>query len=178
MDFTYTSEQEELIRTLRAFAKRELAPHSLEWDGTREFPWAMWRQMGELGLFGLRVESQFGGQEADLLTTGIAIEEIARGDFSCTGGMQLALLAAEILGREGSPEMKKQWLPPMVRGEAIISLALTEPGVGSDAAQLSCRAERDGDGYVITGEKSGITFGMVSQAVAVFARTGEAGAAA
>ena len=91
MDFTYTAEQEEMIRTLRTFAKRELAPHSLEWDGTREFPWKMWRQMGELGLFGLRVASEFGGQEADLLTTGIAIEEIARGDFSCTGGMQLAL---------------------------------------------------------------------------------------
>ncbi len=176
MDFTYTAEQEELIRTLRTFAKRELAPHSLEWDSAREFPWKMWRQMGELGLFGLRVQSEYGGQEADLLTTGIAIEEIARGDFSCTGGMQLALLAAEILGREGSPEVRKQWLPPMVRGEAIISLALTEPSAGSDAAKLSCRAERDGDGYAITGEKSGITFGMVSQAVVVFARTGEAGA--
>jgi cyclohexanecarboxyl-CoA dehydrogenase len=177
MDFTFSAEQEELIRTLRVFARRELAPHSHEWDGTREFPWAMWRRMGELGLFGLRVPSQYGGQETDLLTTGIAIEEIAHGDFSCTGGMQLALLAAEILGREGSEEVKKQWLPPMVRGEAIISLALTEPGVGSDAANLVCRAERSGNEYVITGEKSGITFGMVSQAVVVFARTGaEAGA--
>ena len=176
MDFTYTAEQEEMIRTLRTFAKRELAPHSLAWDGTKEFPWKTWRQMGELGLFGLRVDSEFGGQEADLLTTGIAIEEIARGDFSCTGGMQLALLAAEILGRQGSAEVKKRWLPAMVRGEAIISLALTEPGVGSDAAQLSCRAERDGDDYILTGEKSGITFGMVSHAVTVFARTGEAGA--
>jgi len=171
MDFTYTTEQEELSRTVRLFAARELAPRARDWDRTQEFPWDMWRRMGELGLFGLRIPAEFGGQETDLVTMGVAVEEIARGDFSYTSGMHLAGLAGEILGREATPEIKKQWLPSTARGETIVALALTEPGVGSDAAKLTCRAERDGDGYVITGEKSGITLGMVSQAAIVFART-------
>jgi cyclohexanecarboxyl-CoA dehydrogenase len=113
----------------------------------------------------------YGGQEADYLTFGIAMEEIARGDFSCTYGLQLAGLAGEIVGRNGSDEVKARWLPPTARGETVIALALTEPGAGSDAASLACRAERDGDAYVITGEKSGISLGMVAQAAIVFART-------
>src|SRR5438445_12227865 len=177
MDFTFTPEQDELIRTLRAFARKELAPRSATWDRTGQFPWDVWRRMGELGLFGLRAPAEYGGQEADLLTTGIAAAEIARGDFSCTYGIQLSALAGEILGREGSDEIKRRWRPPTIAGETVLALALTEPGVGSDAANLACRAERDGDGYVITGEKSGISLGMVAQAAIVFARTDPAGRA-
>jgi cyclohexanecarboxyl-CoA dehydrogenase len=152
MDFTFTPEQEELVRTLRAFARKELAPRSAHWDRTAEFPWDVWTQMGELGLFGLRVPAAYGGHEADLLTTGLAAEEIARGDFSCTYGIQLCALAGEILGREGDEEIKRRWLPPLVAGRVVMALALTEPGVGSDAANLACRAERDGDDYMIPGE--------------------------
>jgi cyclohexanecarboxyl-CoA dehydrogenase len=127
--------------------------------------------MGELGLLGLRVPAAYGGQEADFLTFGIAMEEIGRGDFSCTYGIQLAGLAGEILGRSGSEAVKTRWLPPTASGEAVVALALTEPGAGSDAANLACRAEGDADGYVITGEKSGISLGMAAQAAIVFART-------
>jgi alkylation response protein AidB-like acyl-CoA dehydrogenase len=162
MDFAFTPEQEELVRALRAFARKELAPRSAHWDRTAEFPWDVWTQMGELGLFGLRVPAEYGGREADLLTTGIAAEEIARGDFSCTYGIQLAALAGEILGREGSEELKRRWRPPLVAGEVVMALALTEPGVGSDAANLACRAERDGDDHLLTGEKSGISLGMAA----------------
>ena len=157
MEFTYTAEQEELIRTLRAFARKELAPRSHRWDTTGEFPWDVWRQLGELGLLGLRAPAAWGGSETDLVTMGIATEEIARGDFGCTYGIQLAGLAGEIIGRNGTEEVKARWLPPTVRGEAIVALALTEPSVGSDAANLACRAEREGDEYVISGEKSGIS---------------------
>ena len=177
MDFTFTPEQDELIRTLRAFARKELAPRSATWDRTGQFPWDVWRRMGELGLFGLRAPAEYGGQEADLLTTGIAAAEIARGDFSCTYGIQLSALAGEILGREASDEIKRRWLPPTIAGETVLALALTEPGVGSDAANLACRAERDGDSYVITGEKSGISLGMVAHAAIVFARTDPGGRA-
>jgi cyclohexanecarboxyl-CoA dehydrogenase len=171
MDFKLTAEQEELIRTLRAFAKKELAPRSAQWDRSGEFPWDAWRKMGELGLLGLRTPAAYGGHETDLLTIGIASEEIGRADFSCTYGIQLAGLAGEILGKNGSEEVKARWLPATARGETIVALALTEPGVGSDAANLACRAVRDRDGYVITGEKSGISLGMVAQAAIVFART-------
>jgi len=171
MDFAFSSEQEELVRTLRAFASKELAPRSREWDKRGEFPWAAWRQMGELGLLGFRHPAQRGGSEIDLVSMGIAMEEIARGDFSATYGIQLAGLAGQILGQNASEEIKARWLPPCALGEQIVALALTEPGVGSDAANLACRAVREGDGYVITGEKSGISLGMVAQAAIVFART-------
>jgi cyclohexanecarboxyl-CoA dehydrogenase len=171
MDFAFTPEQEELSRTLRAFAKKELAPRSRQWDKSGEFPWAAWRQMGELGLLGFRTPVALGGQDIDLVSMGIAMEEIARGDFSATYGIQLAGLAGQILGRSATEEITGRWLPPAARGETVIALALTEPGVGSDAANLACRAARDGDGYVLTGEKSGISLGMVAQAAVVFART-------
>lgn len=177
MDLAFSPEQDELVRTLRQFARRELAPQSAHWDRTGEFPWEAWRRMGELGLLGLRVPEAYGGQNADFLTFGIAMEEIGRGDFSCTYGIQLAGLAGEILGRSGGEEIKARWLPPTASGEAVVALALTEPGAGSDAANLACRAERDGDGYVITGEKSGISLGMAAQAAIVFARTDPAGRA-
>jgi len=177
MDLAFSPEQDELVRTLRQFARRELAPRSAQWDRTGEFPWEAWRRMGELGLLGLRIPAAYGGQEADFLTFGIAMEEIGRGDFSCTYGIQLAGLAGEILGRSGSDAIKTRWLPPTASGLAVVALALTEPGAGSDAANLACRAERDGDGYVITGEKSGISLGMAAQAAVVFARTDPAGRA-
>jgi cyclohexanecarboxyl-CoA dehydrogenase len=177
MDLAFSPEQDELVRTLRQFARRELAPRSAHWDKTGEFPWEAWRRMGELGLLGLRVPATYGGQEADFLTFGIAMEEIGRGDFSCTYGIQLAGLAGEILGRSGSEAIKTRWLPPTASGEAVVALALTEPGAGSDAANLACRAEYDRDEYVITGEKSGISLGMAAQAAIVFARTDPAGRA-
>jgi len=171
MQLAFTPEQEALSRTLRAFARKELAPRSAAWDKSGEFPWDVWRRMGELGLLGLRTPAAYGGQEADYLTFGIAMQEIARGDFGCTYGIQLAGLAGEILGRGASEEVKRRWLPPTARGETVIALALTEPGVGSDAANLACRAARDSDGYVLTGEKSGISLAMAAQAAIVFART-------
>ncbi|MBI1846303.1 MAG: acyl-CoA dehydrogenase family protein [Candidatus Rokubacteria bacterium] len=171
MEFAFSPEQEELVRTLRAFARRELAPRSAHYDRSGEFPWDLWRAMGELGLLGLRAPVQYGGQDADMVTMGIAIEEVARGDFACTYGIQLAGLAGEILGKNGSAELCTRWLPGTVAGEIVVALGLTEPGAGSDAANLACRAERQGDEYVITGEKSGISLAMAAQAVILFAKT-------
>ncbi len=176
MDFTLTEEQEGLVRVLRAFVKKELAPHSGAWDRTGEFPRETWRRMGELGLLGLQTPAEYGGGEGGLVTLGIACEEIGRGDYSCTYGIQLASLAGRIIGRNGTPEMKARWLASTARGETVVALALTEPSVGSDAANLACRAVREGDRYVMTGEKSGISLGMVADAAIVFARTGGAGA--
>src|SRR6202795_4818922 len=176
MDLSLTPEQDELVRTLRAFVRKEIAPRSRGWDRSGEFPWQAWRQMGELGLLGLRMPAAYGGQDADYMTFGLAMEEIARGDFACTYGLQLAGLAGEIVGANGTEEIKKRWLPPTARGEEVIALALTEPGVGSDAAHLSCRAERDGSDYLITGEKSGISLAMIAQSAVLFARTGIGGA--
>ena len=176
LDFALAPEQETLVRTLRAFAQRELAPRSGEWDRAGVFPAEAWRQMGGLGLLGLRVPAGLGGQETDLVTVGLAMAEIGRGDLSCTYGIQLAVLAAEIMGASGTPALRERWLPPMTRGETVVALALTEPGAGSDAAHLACRARREGGDYVLTGEKSGISLGMAAHAAIVFARTGADGA--
>ncbi|MBI2204729.1 MAG: acyl-CoA dehydrogenase family protein [Candidatus Rokubacteria bacterium] len=174
MDFALTPEQDTLVRTVRAFARKELAPRSAGWDRTHEFPWDVCRRLGALGLLGFRTPIAYGGLEADFVSMGLATEEVARGDFSLTNVIQLAGLAGEILGASASPEVKARWLPPTARGDTVIALALTEPGGGSDAARLACRAARDGDHYVITGEKSGITLGTVAQAAILFARSGDA----
>src|SRR2546428_8996020 len=171
MDFAFTPEQEELIRTLRAFARKELAPRSRHWDKTAQFPWEAWRRMGELGLFGLRAPVEYGGQETDLLTMGIVTEEIARGDFSCTYGLQLAGLAGEIVGRNGAEEVKKRWLPPMIGGEAVLAIGLTEPSVGSGAANPACRAGRGREEYGITGGETGISPGMGAHGIMRLATT-------
>jgi cyclohexanecarboxyl-CoA dehydrogenase len=128
--------------------------------------------MGELGLLGLRIPVAYGGVDADFVMLGIAMEETARGDFSCTYGIQLSALAGEILGKNGSPDVCRRWLPAVAIGEAVMALALTEPAAGSDAAALQCRARRDGDDWIITGEKSGISLGMAAHAAILFARTG------
>jgi cyclohexanecarboxyl-CoA dehydrogenase len=174
MELAFTAEQQELVRTVRAFAKKELAPHTARWDRTDEVPREAWRRMGELGLLGLRTPARYGGQAGELLTVGLAAEEIARGDFSATHVIQVANLAGEIIGKNGGDEVKERWLPPAAAGTALVALALTEPTVGSDAANLACRAVREGDEYVITGEKSGITLGMSAHAAILFARTGGA----
>ncbi len=101
MDLAFTPEQDELIRILRQFARRDLAPHSAEWDRSGQFPWEAWGRMGELGLLGLRVPAAYGGQESDFVTYGIAMEEIGRGDFACTYGIQLAGLAGQDRARGG-----------------------------------------------------------------------------
>jgi cyclohexanecarboxyl-CoA dehydrogenase len=174
MHLAFTPEQQELVRTVRAFSKKELAPHTTCWGRTDEVPLVAWRRMSELGLLGIRTPARYGGQEGDLLTVGLATEEIARGDFSTTHVVQVANLAGEIIGKNGSDEVKKRWLPPAASSEALIALALTEPTVGSDAANLACRAALEGDEYVVTGEKSGITLGMVAHAAILFAPTGGA----
>src|SRR5262245_4586057 len=134
LDFSFTPEQEEMARTVRVFARKELAPRSSQWDKSGEFPWDIWRHMGQLGLLGLRAPADLGGVGTDLVTTGIAVEEIGRGDFGATYGIQLAAFAAELIGAGGADEVRQRWIPPTTRGETVIALALTEPGAGSDAA--------------------------------------------
>ena len=178
MDLAFTPEQDELVRTLRQFARRELAPRSAQWDRTGEFPWEAWRQMGELGLLGLRVpDARTAGQDADFahLRHRDGGDRRAATSAAPTGSSSRAW-PARSWGGAATEEIKTPaGCRRPRRGEAVVALALTEPGAGSDAANLACRAERDGDGYVITGEKSGISLGMAAQAAIVFARTDPAG---
>lgn len=173
LDFSFTEEQEEFRKILREFARSELLPNYMRWDREAKFPRELWRKMGELGLTGLRVPVNYDGSGADCITAGIAAEEIGRGDFNLTYAVMLNSLIGEILTQHASEDLKREWLPPMARGEKVIGIAITEPGAGSDAAALRTRAERRGEFYVISGEKSGISVATVADAFIVFAKTSQ-----
>ncbi|MFM1651635.1 acyl-CoA dehydrogenase family protein [Brevibacillus sp. B_LB10_24] len=172
VDFSFTGEQEELRRVLKDFSRSELLPYYTRWDRQGTFPWETWKKMGSLGITGLRVPAEYGGSEVDCVTAGIAAEEIGRGDFNMTYAVMLNALIAEILAKHASEELKRDWLPPLASGDKIIGIAITEPGAGSDAAGMRTKAERRGDAYLISGEKSGISMATVADAFIVFARTG------
>lgn len=167
LDFEFTSEQELFRRTAREFTKKEIAPKIREYERKNEFPWELYRKMGKTGLLGLRLPKQYGGQEADAVTMGILQEELGR------AGWQIPLgdIMAEILALHGPEHLKSEWLPGMVSGERIIGIANTEPGAGSDAADIATRAVRKGDSYVLNGEKQYITGVNECGAYCVLAKT-------
>ncbi|MFN8559508.1 MAG: acyl-CoA dehydrogenase family protein [Dehalococcoidia bacterium] len=170
MDFSLTEEQLLLQRTVREFARQELLPRYRAWDRSGAFPADLWRQMGTMGLTGARVPEDWGGQSLSAVTTGIAVEEVARGDFNLSYAVFMPALVGEVLARFAGERVKRDWLAPMARGEAIIGLALTEPGAGSDAKMITCRAVRDGDEYVVSGEKSGISLAQAADAMVLSPR--------
>ena len=171
MDFALTDEQLLLQETLGDFAAGELLPHYARWDRNREFPAAVWPKLGAMGVFGLRVPSEWGGAELSYLEAGLAIEQIARGDFNVCYGILNACFVGDIMSRFADPRLCAAWLGPMAAGDKVVSVMLTEPHCGSDAAAIRTRAVRDGDDYVINGEKSAITLLMAASAGILFAKT-------
>ncbi len=177
MDFSLSNEQQMFQDSVRGFARDVLLPKYTYWDRGSEFPREIWPQMGALGLFGLRVPEVYGGQGADCVTAGIAMEQVARGDFNCCYGMLNCCFAGEMLGKFASESVKARWLPAMAAGETVLCVCLTEPHCGSDAAAIRTRAVRHGDAYVLNGEKSAITLLMAGDAAIVFAKTDPAAGA-
>ena len=171
MDFSFSDEQKLVQDSVRAFAKRDLLPKYAYWDRHDEFPREQWLKMGELGVLGLRVPVAYGGQDAECVTAGIAMEEVARGDFNCCYGMLNCCLIGDILSKFASEAIKQTWLPAMAAAEKVLCVCLTEPHCGSDAAAIRTRAVRKGGSYVLNGEKSAITLLMVGDAAVVFAKT-------
>ena len=171
MDFRFSGEQELIAESVRGFARDVLLPRYAHWDRSGEFPREQFIKMGEMGLLGLRVPEEYGGQATEAVTAGIAIEAAAAGDFNCCYGILIACFAGEMLGRHGPRALMQAWLPDMAAGRKIICTCLTEPQSGSDAAGLRTRAVRDGDHYVISGEKASVTLVMAGDAGIVFAKT-------
>ena len=170
VDFAFTEAQQEFARIVRTFAQQELAPKYAYWDRSGEFPFEQWRKMGEIGIAGISIPEEYGGQAADCVTAGIAAEEVARGDFNCGYVLIENCLNGEILRHARAP-VAKEWLTGMARGETVVAIAVTEPRGGSDAAGMETRAIRSGDEYVLSGEKSGISVVMAADGVLVFAKT-------
>ncbi len=171
LNFSFSEEQEYFRNMLREFAKEELLPNYTKWDREGITPRHLWKKLGELGVNGLRIPVEYGGSGADCVTTGIAAEEIGRGDFNLTYAVMLNGLIGEIINNHASEELKQEWLPKIVSGEKIIGIAITEPAAGTDAGGIKTTAVRKGDVYVLNGEKSGISVATCGDAFIIFAKT-------
>ncbi len=179
MHTPFVPEELEAFRdTVRNYATKRLLPDYARWK-TEPYPRDRVAELGALGVLGLCTPGEYGGSldaGGGYLAMGLASEEIARGDFNVTYFLQLATIGSRLLALGDGEELKQRWIPPVVAGEKIMAFALTEPAVGSDAVRLSCTARRDGDEWVVNGEKSSITFAGSADACIVFCRTGGAGA--
>ncbi|MBI1987701.1 MAG: acyl-CoA dehydrogenase family protein [Nitrospinae bacterium] len=171
LNLSFSEDQELFRQMVREFAQTELAPGYLERAKREEAPREEFRKMAELGLTGINIPEEYGGQGADYVTIGIAIEEIARADINCSYPIAVGGLGGGAFLKHGTPEQRETWLPKITRGETLLGLALTEPGCGSDAAAMKTTALREGDGYVLNGEKSSISFVNCATDFFLFAKT-------
>jgi cyclohexanecarboxyl-CoA dehydrogenase len=172
MDFSFTPEQEQVREAARRFAAERLAPRYAKREAEARIEPEVIAEMGELGLIGADLPEELGGSGADGVTCGVVIEEIARGDFNVSYVQLLGSLNASLVARFGAPELAREVVPQVCAGRAMIALGLTEPGGGSDAANLRLRARRDGDVYVLDGEKTSISLVGQARWIVLFARTG------
>lgn len=171
LNFSFTKEQQSFRSMLKNFAKKELLPNYTKWDQEEKFPKHLWKKLGELGVNGLRIPEKYGGSEADCVTTGIAAEEIGRGDFNLGYAVLMNALIAEILHRHADEQMKQDWLPGIATGDKVVGIALTEPAAGTDAGGIQTTAVYKDGAYVINGEKSGISLATIADALIIFAKT-------
>lgn len=168
-----TDDQKALQETARRFARERLLPDYQKREKIGILDRELIAEMGSLGLLGVDLPEKMGGLGLDSVTTGLIAEELAYGDFNVSAVPVGISLNAAILMRHAQPELAQEWVPRMTRGEAIVAICLTEPRGGSDASNLQMRARRDGDHYVINGEKTSITFADCADACLIFARTGQ-----
>jgi len=163
VDFAFTEEQETLRQTIRDFARKEIQPRAKEWDRERKYPWPIVRRFAQLGLAKHLV---------DFVSTGIAIEEIAYADFNCAFPILFTAIPYGIYRLEGVPEEVAGPLRDgMAAGEKVASICFTEPGTGSDFANIATTATRTEDGWVINGCKNSVSFAGIADAYIVWART-------
>lgn len=173
---TPTPEQLEIQSLARDFAEGELRPHTAEWDARKALDEGVWASLAEVGFLGMLVPEEHGGLAFDVATYLLILEELARGDATVALGVAIHNgPVAGMVARHGSDEQKARWLPALAAGEALGAFALSESGAGSDPAALKARATRDGDGWVLEGEKRWVTNGGRAGLVVVFARTDEEG---
>jgi acyl-CoA dehydrogenase len=173
----YTADHERFRDTVRSFVTKEIAPHVNAWDEAEEFPRDLYRKAAHIGLLGLGYPEAYGGVEGDMLMRLIACEELARAG---SGGLLASLFSHNIglppIVAQGNEALKARVLPPVLAGEKIAALAVTEPEGGSDVASIRTIGRRDGAHYVVSGEKSFVTSGMRADFYIVAVRTGGPGA--
>jgi len=176
MDFALNEDQVAIQDAARAFAEGQLAPFSAQWDEKKHFPVDTLRQAAELGFAGIYVSEDVGGSGLSRLDASIIFEALSYGDVPTAAYLTIHNMASWMIDRFGSDELRQRYLPRLTTMELIASYCLTEPGSGSDAANMRTSAKLDGDHYVLNGGKAFISGGGVSDVYVVMARTGGEGA--
>lgn len=167
----FTDEHHALRETARRFIEREIKPHYAQWEKDGAVPRALYRKAGELGLLLAAIPAEYGGGGGDFLFAHVVHEELG---FAGATGPQFGLhsdIVAPYILHNGSDEQKKKWLPRMASGETITGIGMTEPGTGSDLAGVRTTARREGDEYVIKGQKIFISNGQIGDLFIVVAKT-------
>jgi short/branched chain acyl-CoA dehydrogenase len=175
MNFSFTDEHLALRTMMSEFAQSRIAPYAEQWDADHHFPTDVVSEMGELGLFGITADEEWGGASGDFTSLCIAIEELSRVDQSTAVTLEAAVgLGINPIHEFGTPEQKQRWLPDLVAGRTLAGFGLTEPDAGSDAGATATKAELDGDEWIINGSKAFITNSGtdITSLVTITARTG------
>jgi alkylation response protein AidB-like acyl-CoA dehydrogenase len=175
MDFMLSDDQRAFQVTARQFARDEMMPFARDWDENEIFPVDTLRQAAALGFGGIYVKEDVGGSGLSRLDATIIFEELAQGCTSTAAYISIHNMAAWMIDAFGSDEQRRKFLPKLCSMEHFASYCLTEPGAGSDAANLSTRAQREGDHFVINGAKAFISGGGISDIYVCMVRTGDAG---
>jgi alkylation response protein AidB-like acyl-CoA dehydrogenase len=175
MDFELSEEQQAFRDAARGFARDAMMPHAKEWDERSIFPVELLRAAAALGFGGIYVKEDVGGSALTRLDAAIIFEELAQGCTSTAAYISIHNMAAWMIDSYGNDEVRKRLLPKLCSMEHFASYCLTEPGAGSDAASLRTSAKRDGDHYVLNGEKAFISGGGAADVYVCMVRTGEAG---
>lgn len=175
MDFDLSAEQQAFQETARNFARAEWLPQAPGWDAREEFPAAALRAAAALGFAGIYVGEEFGGSGLTRLDATLIFEELATACPSTAAYLSIHNMAAWMIGRFGTPEQRRRFLPRLMSMAHFASYCLTEPGSGSDAAALQTSARRDGDHYVLNGAKAFISGGGSSDIYVCMVRTGDGG---
>lgn len=174
MNFSYTEQQAMIRDSVREFAKKEVLPHYREWDESQEFPRHVFEKLGEMGLMGMLIPEEYGGAGMSYDEYIIAIEELAKvcGSVGLSYAAHNSLCSMHLF-TFGNEEQRRKYSPKLASGEFIGAWALTEPNTGSDAMRMMCTAKKEGNEWVINGQKTFITHGKSGDVVVVIARTGE-----
>lgn len=162
---------EHMIDVIARFVDDDVVPHVREFEASDTYPDAMVDQLGDFGLFGATIPSEYGGLGLDVSTYARIVEELSRGWMSLSGVLNSHLIAAQLVATFGTKQQRERLLPSMATGTTRGCFSLSEPDSGSDAAALRCRAERDGDEWVLNGTKMWVTNGERAGVIALLART-------
>ena len=174
---SFTPEQENFRRTVARFVDAEVVPQAETIDERGEFPRELFKRVGAQGWLGLRYPERYGGADADMVTYCLFAEELARGSLSVAAAAAMqSLMGTYFVYKHGSETLRAKYLVPALRGDLIATFALTEPNAGSDVANITTRAERRGDRWVLRGAKTWVTSAPVADILTVAAKTsGERG---